>query len=116
MTKKNKQKSPAINMPAAPVDAAQVQSLVEQVHTIAQVLRGSANQEQVEATLTTITDLPEATQLALLKILSKEHHQDAADILLALNEFSPVKDVRKEARRSLIRLQEVHIYPQWQPP
>lgn len=116
MTKKNKQKNPATNVPAAPVDVAQVQSLLEQFHTIAQVLRGSADQEQVEATLTTITNLPEATQLALLKTLSKEHHQDAADVLLALNEFSSDKDVRKEARRSLIRLQEVHIYPQWQPP
>jgi tetratricopeptide (TPR) repeat protein len=116
MTKKNKQKNPATNMPATQVDATQVQSLLEQFHTIAQVLRGSANQEQVEATLTTITDLPEATQLALLKTLSREHHHDAADILLALNEFSPAKDVRKEARRSLIRLQEVNIFPQWQPP
>lgn len=116
MTKKNKQKGAATSLPAAQVDAAQVQSLLEQFHTIAQVLRGSTNQEQVEATLTTITSLPEATQLALLKSLSREHHQDAADVLLALNEFNPGKEVRKEARRSLIRLQEVHIYPQWQPP
>ncbi len=116
MTKKNKQRNPATNMPAAQVDAAQVQSLLEQFHTITQVLRGGENQAQVEATLTTITDLPEATQLAFLKTLSKEHHQDAADLTLALNEFSPAKEVRKEARRSLIRLQEVNIYPQWQPP
>ena len=44
MTKKNKQKNPVTNMPAAQVDVAQVQSLLEQFHTIAQVLRGSANQ------------------------------------------------------------------------
>ena len=54
--------------------------------------------------------------MALLKNLSKEHHTDAADVLVAINELSPVKSVRKEARRSLIGLQGVRIYPQWSPP
>src|SRR5260370_13779847 len=54
--------------------------------------------------------------MALLKELSKEHENDAADVLIAVNELSPIKNVRKEARRSLIRLEELRVYPQWQPP
>jgi len=60
--------------------------------------------------------MPEGAQMALLKALSKEHHADAADVLIAVNELSPAKSVRKEAKRSLIGLQGVRIYPQWSPP
>src|SRR5260221_11563070 len=54
--------------------------------------------------------------MALLKGRSKEHDADAADVLRAINELSPIKAIRKEARRSLIRLQENLIYPKWSPP
>ena len=54
--------------------------------------------------------------MALLKALSREQHTDAADVLVAINELSSIKEIRKEARRSLIRLEEVRIYPRWSPP
>ena len=63
-----------------------------------------------------INTLSESAQLALLKELSKEYQVDAADVLTALNELSPLKSVRKEARRSLIRLEGTKIYPRWKPP
>lgn len=119
MTKKNKQKIPTTKASitsATTVDVTQLQALLGQFHAIAQSLHKNENQEQVEATLTPITSVTEATQIALLKALAKEQATDAADVLLALNEFSPHKEMRKEARRSLIRLQEVHVYPQWQAP
>jgi len=119
MTKKNKQKTPTTKASitsATTVDVTQLQTLLGQFHAIAQSLHKNENQEQVEATLTPITSEPEATQIALLKALAKEQETDAADVVLALNEFSPHKEVRKEARRSLIRLQEVNVYPKWQAP
>lgn len=94
----------------------QAQQLLDQYHVIAENLHASTNQEQTEAALNEINNLPEGAQLVLLKSLSKEHHADAADILIAINEMSPIKDIRKEARRSLIRLEEIRIYPQWSPP
>ena len=97
-------------------DNTQAQHVLEQYHQIAGNLHTSADQEQAEAALTEINNLPEGAQMALLKALSKELHTDAADVLLALNELSPVKSVRKEARRSLIRLEGARIYPQWKPP
>jgi tetratricopeptide (TPR) repeat protein len=97
-------------------DTTQVQSLLAQFREIAKALHKSQEQQQVEAALQPILSVTEGTQLALLKVLSKEHSEDAADVVLALNEFSSSKEVRKEARRSLIRLQEVHVYPKWQPP
>jgi tetratricopeptide (TPR) repeat protein len=63
--------------------------------------------------LTDITSMPESAQTAFLKALSRERDVDAADILQAMYEFSPVKPVRKEARRCLIGLEEARIYPQW---
>ena len=101
---------------AGTADVTQVQSLLAKSRTTAKALHSSQDQEQVEAALQPINSTSEATQIALLKLLSKEQNEDAADIVLAINEFSPSKEIRKEARRSLIRLQEVHIYPQWQPP
>jgi tetratricopeptide (TPR) repeat protein len=94
----------------------QAQPIFDQYHEIAENLHASTNQEQVEAALSEINSMPEGAQVALLKALSKEHHTDAADVLVAINELSPIKDIRKEARRSLIRLEEVRTYPQWSPP
>jgi tetratricopeptide (TPR) repeat protein len=97
-------------------DTAQVEQLLEQFHQVARELRASANQEESEAVLADINGLAEDTQIALLKALSKERDSDAADIAIALNELSPHKSIRKEARRSLIRLEEARVYPRWKPP
>jgi tetratricopeptide (TPR) repeat protein len=97
-------------------DAVQVQRLLRQFHKVANNLHTSTSQNEAETALADVINLPEAAQLALLKALSKERDADAADMLLAINELSPDKAIRKEARRSLIRLQEAHIYPKWNPP
>src|SRR6266550_5294950 len=97
-------------------DNTQAQQILEQYHEIAGNLHTSTDQKQAEDALTEINNMPEGAQIALLKALSKEHHTDAADVLVAINELSPAKSVRKEARRSLIGLQGVRIYPQWSPP
>jgi tetratricopeptide (TPR) repeat protein len=97
-------------------DNIQAQQVLEHYHEVAQNLRPSTDQKQVESALTEINNMSEGAQVALLKALSKEHHTDAADVLLAINELSPLKDVRKEARRSLIQLEGARIYPRWRPP
>src|SRR5690349_13227395 len=96
-------------------DNVQAQHLLAQIHQVAQELHKSTSREQAEAALTPITSAPEGTQLSLLKALSKEQDTDAADVLLALHTFNPIKEVRKEARRSLIRLEGAKIYPSWSP-
>ena len=97
-------------------DNAQVQHMLEQFHQLAGNLHSSSNQEEAGAVLSDINSMPEASQLALLKALSKEHDTDAADVLIAINELSPNKSIRKEARRSLIRLEGAKVYPGWNPP
>jgi hypothetical protein len=94
----------------------QVQHVLAQYHQIANNLHASKDQKQVETTLTEINNLSESAQIALLKELSKENQVDAADVLTAINELSSLKSVRKEARRSLIRLESAKIYPRWEPP
>src|SRR5712692_7130017 len=84
----------------------QAQHILEHYHQIANNLHASTNQEQAETALNEINNLPEGTQMALLKALSREHHTDAADVLIAINELSSTKGIRKEARRSLIQLEE----------
>src|SRR5690242_618520 len=97
-------------------DNAQVQHFLNQFHQIADNLYQATNQQQAEAALSSIYDLPETARLALLKELSRQRDSDAAAILLALNELSHDKTIRKEARRSLIRLEEAKVYPDWKPP
>jgi tetratricopeptide (TPR) repeat protein len=109
-----KKKNTAISL--SQEDNARVQQVLEHYQQIAGNLHTSADQTQAEAALTEINNMTEAAQMALLNALSKERHSDAADVLSAINELSPMKNVRKEARRSLIRLQEAKIYPQWNPP
>ena len=97
-------------------DKTQAQRVFEQYHQIAEGLRLSTTREQVEAALAEINSMTEPAQVALSKALAEERRTDAADVLLAINELSPVKGARKEARRSLIQLQGAKINPQWHPP
>src|SRR6266496_1758707 len=91
------------------------QQLTDYLKTAA-ALKRSSNPGQAEEALTPITSLSESAQIALLKALSKENTTEAANVLLAVNTFAPLKETRKEARRSLIRLEEARYYPQWTPP
>jgi len=100
----------------SPEDHEQVENLLSHYHQLAERLHNTTTQAEAEAALSDINTLSEAAQIALLKALSKENERDAADIAAALNAFSPHKEVRKEARRSLIRLEGIKVYPQWTPP
>src|SRR5712692_5069044 len=104
------------NIVTSEEENAQIHQVLEQYHQIAGDLHNCADAEQAEAVLADIHSMSEATQVALLKALSREHDSDAADIVIAINELSPHKSIRKEARRSLIRLEEAKIYPRWKPP
>ena len=95
---------------------AHVQCLLEHTHTLAQQLHTATEREQAEAALTEINTLSENAQIVLLKALAKERHTDVADVLLAINELGAQKGVRKEARRALIQLEGVRIYPSWSVP
>jgi tetratricopeptide (TPR) repeat protein len=97
-------------------DNAQVQQLLADYHQTAQHIQQSKDPAQVESALAPMNALPENTQIAFLKALAKENTIDAADTLVAVNALSPHKEVRKEARRSLIRLEGAKIYPQWTAP
>src|SRR5437764_5730254 len=111
MTKKKDQK-----ISVSQADEAQARSVLGQFHQIAKELHSSTDQKEAETALTAITSMPETAQMALVKALSRERDTDAADVLTAINELSPGKNVRKEARRSLIRLEQEKIYPQWEAP
>src|SRR5579863_6709713 len=106
---KKKQQPPRVSQD----DTIQAQNVFEHYHKIARDIQTSTSRAQVEAALSPVSKLQESVQLALLKLLAKEPYTDAADVLLAFNEASPVKEVRKEAKRSLIQLQGAKIYPQW---
>ncbi|MDQ6659725.1 MAG: hypothetical protein M3Z24_02025, partial [Chloroflexota bacterium] len=94
----------------------QAQHILEPYHEIARTIRESNERKAAESALDDINHLSENAQIALLKALSKEQDTDAADVLIALNELSPNKATRKEARRSLLRLEAMRIYPKWHPP
>ena len=94
----------------------QLQNVLEHSQELAQQIRNSTTPAQAETTLRDITSLSEDAQMALLKGLVKAQTIDAADILTAVNAFSPNKEVRKEARRSLLRLDAAKIYSRWTPP
>src|SRR6266446_3161512 len=96
-------------------DNAQIQHLLEQRHEIAEELHNSTSRAQAETALAELTSIDEADQMALLKALAKQQDPDAADVLLAINELTPNKAIRKEARRGLIQLAGAKIYPSWTP-
>ncbi|GAC1636819.1 MAG: hypothetical protein NVS4B9_29990 [Ktedonobacteraceae bacterium] len=91
-------------------------TLLAQYHQIAYELNASRDLAAVEAALAPITSTPDATQVAFLKALAQENTTEAADITQAVNTLSTSKEVRKEARRALVRLENNDIYPDWTPP
>lgn len=97
-------------------DHQQIQDLFSRYHQIAEQLHTSTDQTQAEATLADIMALPTAVQLVLLKMLASEKNTDAADILTAIHTLDKHKDIRKEARRGLIRLEAAKTYSRWKPP
>lgn len=105
-----------VTVTLSPEETTQVQNLFAQYHQLAQHLRESTQQSAAEAVLAPIHQLSAEAQLSLLTSLAKEHNVDAADILAAENAFNPQKEVRKEARRALIRLDAAKVISQWQPP
>ncbi|GAC1366385.1 MAG: hypothetical protein NVSMB44_29980 [Ktedonobacteraceae bacterium] len=97
-------------------DTSQVQDLLSQYKQIADNLHASSDRAGAEQALTAITALPEAGQIAFLKLLAKTSEAAAADVVVAINALSPHKEARKEARRALIRLEGTKTYPTWTPP
>ncbi len=85
-------------------------------HQTAQALHNSKNVSETEAVLAPLASLSEEEQISYLKFLAREENSDAADIATAMNTFSTVKTVRKEARRTLIRLESKEVYAEWEPP
>lgn len=111
MTKKKEKARPAMT----PDEQALAERVMGQYRQIASSLKDSASHQQAEGALQEIGSLSEGAQMALLKLLSQERHVQAANLLVALNELSPVKNVRKEAKRALIQLEGARIYPDWRP-
>ncbi len=97
------------------VDNARLEQLLEKRHAIAQELHNSTSKAQAESALAELTSTDESTQMSMLKALAKLHDSDAADILLAINELTSNKTIRKESRRSLIQLAGAKIHPSWTP-
>lgn len=95
----------------------QIQQQLTRYKELAHELNKRSRQNQSsEDVLTTIIEMDEPTQLALVKALGAEGTVEAADVVQALQNYTPLKTVRKEARRALLRLESVDIYPKWQPP
>src|SRR6266516_5829390 len=97
------------------LDDAQLEHLLEQRHSIAKELHNSTSKAQAERALVELTSIDEAPQMALLKAMAKLQDTDTADVLLAINELTPNKAIRKESRRALIQLAGAKIYPSWTP-
>ncbi|MBV9691437.1 MAG: tetratricopeptide repeat protein [Ktedonobacteraceae bacterium] len=97
-------------------EASQLHHVLEHYHDIAMQLHATRNQDEAQVAVNAINTLSQATQIALLKALSKENNTDAADTLAAMNVLGQNKDIRKEARRCLIRLESAKVFPQWTPP
>jgi tetratricopeptide (TPR) repeat protein len=103
-------------VPASQANIEQVRDLLTRYQFIAASLESNTKVAQDEETLAPITSLDENTQIALVKELGKELTPAAADVLQAIYTYAPGKEVRKEARRSLIRLEANDLYPEWEPP
>jgi tetratricopeptide (TPR) repeat protein len=90
-----------------------VQQYLEQYHQLASEIRDSSDLDQAVLALESLFNVELTDQIVFLKVLAQESSSDAADVAQAINNIAPEKEVRKEARRALLRLESQDIYPQW---
>jgi tetratricopeptide (TPR) repeat protein len=90
--------------------------LLANYHQIAQELNDGLDLAAAERALAPILNAPDTTQISLLKALAQENTMDAADIAQAVQTVTTNKEIRKEARRTLVRLENADVYPGWEPP
>lgn len=88
-------------------------ALLQQFQQIAQALNASEDLAEARAILEPFTSQPEDVQISLLKTLGSIKSTAAADIIQAINALSDNKEIRKEARRRLIQLENEDIYAEW---
>jgi tetratricopeptide (TPR) repeat protein len=96
-------------------DETQVQLLLARRQAFAEELHGCTSRAEAQRLLADVFAADKATQMALLKTLARTRDSDAADLMLAVHELAPIKEVRKEARRGLIQLAGAKVYPSWTP-
>ncbi|HEX4203170.1 MAG TPA: tetratricopeptide repeat protein [Ktedonobacteraceae bacterium] len=113
--KDHKAKDQAQHM-ATQADTTQVQAQLANYQAIADQLNDNDSPDQDQESLESILTLDVPVQIAYIQALVKEKNTAAADILQAINNYASAKDVRKEARRSLIKLESISVYPEWTPP
>ncbi len=94
----------------------QIQQFLDNYQQIADTLHKSTDQAEIEDALSAFNNQAEAIQIAILKALGKEQSAAAADVLAAINAVNQHKEARKEARRSLLRMEASKMYAQWTPP
>lgn len=112
-SKKDHQNTPSAQHAS---NESQIQEQLAHYADIAQHLYQSYTYQQAEKAIAPINEMPVEDQLTFLNALSRERNSDAASVLLAINMLTEKKEVRKEARRSLIRLESVNVYSRWTPP
>src|SRR5437762_14254777 len=100
----------------SPEEHQHVEDLLAQYQSIAQKLQQSKDQAEAEAALEAIGALSEPAQVSLLKSLARANTIEAADVLTAIHILSPHKDIRKEAKRSILQLGAAKIHRQWTHP
>jgi tetratricopeptide (TPR) repeat protein len=86
---------------------------LQQYHQLASELRQSNTIDQAVLALEPLVNIAQTDQIAYLKALGQEDSSDAADVAQAMYNIAPDKEVRKEARRTLLRLEAQNIYSQW---
>ena len=94
----------------------QVTLLFAHYQHLAEHIQSSTEIQQVTTALQAIDTAPLTVQLAFLKQIAQEKIPAAADIAEALYTYAQHKEVRKEARRVLLRLEAARITPRWKPP
>lgn len=109
-------KKKQMHSPVSPEDTARAQQIFEHYQQLTLAVRSSQDRQQVETALAEINTAAEGAQMTLLALLGKTQTIEAADLLVALYKCAERKEVRKEARRALIRLEGAKIYPHWEAP
>ena len=100
----------------SPEEQAWVEQQLTDYPGYAQALHATTYARQAQEALSPLLAQSEPVQQALIQGLGKQVTQEAADLLQALHEMATTKELRKEARRSLLRLENAKITPRWQLP
>jgi tetratricopeptide (TPR) repeat protein len=114
--RKHRSAAPDAEPSLSPAQENAIAAALDQLPQLGTALAAAHSREEAIAAIAQLSALGTASLVVFLERLGRRRELAAAQVVAAFAELSAVKEVRREARRALLRLRSAGIEPDWSLP